>query len=32
MFGNIKEAYLLHICHGFSTIICVPHEGEYEKT
>lgn len=21
MFGNIKEAYLLHICHGFSTMV-----------
>lgn len=21
MFGNIKEAYLLHISHGFSTMV-----------
>lgn len=28
MCGNIKEAYLLHICHGFSTMVSLTYKGE----
>lgn len=28
MFGNIKEAYLLHICHGFLTMIALTYGEE----
>lgn len=28
MFGNIKEAYLFHICHGLSTMISLTYKRE----